>query len=154
VLNLSQALWLLFGTNVGTNVGTTMTGWLVMVVGLKFTIEALALPLVGLGMLLRLGCEAGRRGALGTALAGFGALFIGNATLQSGFAGLAADFQIPADVGPLHTLMLVGIGVALTVLMQSSSAALAVVLTAAQGGMQSRCMEPPRWSSAATSVPR
>ena len=133
LLNLSQALWVLFGTNVGT----TMTGWLVAVVGLKFKIEALALPLVGLGMLLRMGGEAGRRGALGMALAGFGVLFIGIATLQSSFAGLAADFQIPAGVGPLHTLMLVGIGVALTVLMQSSSAALAVALTAAQGGMLS-----------------
>ena len=133
LLNLSQALWVLFGANVGT----TMTGWLVAVVGLKFKIEALALPLVGLGMLLRMGGEAGRRGALGMALAGFGVLFIGIATLQGGFAGLAADFQIPAGVGPLHTLMLVGIGVALTVLMQSSSAALAVVLTAAQGGMLS-----------------
>jgi len=133
LLSLSQALWVLFGTNVGTS----MTGWLVAVVGLKFKIEALALPLVGLGMLLRMGGEAGRRGALGMVLAGFGVLFIGIATLQSGFAGLAADFQIPAGVGPLHTLMLVGIGVALTVLMQSSSAALAVVLTAAQGGMLS-----------------
>jgi len=133
LLNLSQALWVLFGTNVGT----TMTGWLVAVVGLKFKIEALALPLVGLGMLLRMGGESGRRGALGMALAGFGVLFIGIATLQSSFAGLAADFQIPAGVGPLHTLMLVGIGVALTVLMQSSSAALAVALTAAQGGMLS-----------------
>ena len=59
LLNLSQALWVLFGANVGT----TMTGWLVAVVGLKFKIEALALPLVGLGMLLRMGGEAGRRGA-------------------------------------------------------------------------------------------
>ena len=86
------------GALFGTHVGTTMTGWLVAVVGLKFKIEALALalPLVGLGMLLRMGGEAGWRGALGMALAGFGVLFIGIATLQGGFAGLAADFQIPA----------------------------------------------------------
>lgn len=133
LLNLSQALWVLFGANVGT----TMTGWLVVVVGLKFKIEALALPLVGLGMLLRLGGEGSRRGALGMALAGFGLLFIGIDTLQDSFAGLAADFRLPAGTGPLDTLLQVGMGVVLTVLMQSSSAALAMVLTAAAGGMLS-----------------
>jgi len=44
LLNLSQALWVLFGTNVGT----TITGWLIAVVGLKFKIDVLALPLVAL----------------------------------------------------------------------------------------------------------
>jgi phosphate:Na+ symporter len=37
----------------GANVGTTMTGWIVALVGLKFKVEALAMPLVGLGALLR-----------------------------------------------------------------------------------------------------
>jgi phosphate:Na+ symporter len=50
LLNLAPALWVLFGANVGS----TMTGWLVALLGLKFKIEALALPLVGVGVLLRL----------------------------------------------------------------------------------------------------
>ncbi len=50
LLNLPQALWVLFGANVGA----TMTGWLVALVGLKFGIELLALPLVGVGMVMRL----------------------------------------------------------------------------------------------------
>jgi phosphate:Na+ symporter len=53
LLSLSQALWVLFGANVGT----TMTGWLVALVSMKFQIEALALPLIGLGMILRLAGE-------------------------------------------------------------------------------------------------
>ncbi|HSQ71427.1 MAG TPA: Na/Pi symporter, partial [Rubrivivax sp.] len=50
LLGLPAALWVLFGANVGT----TMTGWIVALVGLKFKIEALALPLVGAGVVLRL----------------------------------------------------------------------------------------------------
>ncbi|MGJ2409034.1 Na/Pi symporter, partial [Salmonella enterica subsp. enterica serovar Paratyphi A] len=65
LLPLGAALWVLFGANVGT----TMTGWIVALVGLKFKIEALALPLLGLGVVLRLTGEGQRRGALGTALA-------------------------------------------------------------------------------------
>jgi len=50
LLSLTQASWIIFGTNVGT----TMTGWFVALVGLQFKIEALALPLIGIGMGLRL----------------------------------------------------------------------------------------------------
>ena len=46
LLTLGQSLWVLFGANVGT----TMTGWLVALVGLQFKIELLALPLIGLGL--------------------------------------------------------------------------------------------------------
>lgn len=131
LLNLSQVLWVLFGANVGT----TMTGWLVALVGLKFKIEALALPLIGIGMVLRLAGERERRGALGMALAGFGVLFLGIDMLKEAFSGLASDFRLPAGSGPLDVLKLVMIGIVLTVLMQSSSASLAVALTAAQGGL-------------------
>jgi phosphate:Na+ symporter len=131
LLNLSQALWVLFGANVGT----TMTGWLVAFAGLKFKIEAVALPLVGIGMILRLTGERDRRGALGMALAGFGVLFLGIDMLKETFSGLSADFHLPDGSDPIDVLTLVLIGSALTVLMQSSSAALAVALTAAQGGL-------------------
>jgi len=131
LLNLSQALWVLFGANVGT----TMTGWLVALVGLKFKIEALAFPLVGVGMFLRLTGADHKRGALGMAMAGFGVLFIGIDMLKVTFSGVSSDFQLPGGVGSADVLTLVLIGIALTVLMQSSSAALVVALTAAQGGM-------------------
>jgi phosphate:Na+ symporter len=131
LLNLSQAVWVLFGANVGT----TMTGWLVALVGLKFKIEALALPLIGTGMILRLTGENNRRGALGTALAGFGVLFLGIDMLKETFTGLSTDFRLPEGDGALDVLTQVLIGIVLTVLMQSSSAALAIALTAAQGGL-------------------
>ncbi len=131
LLNLSQSLWVLFGANVGT----TMTGWLVALVGLKFKIEVLALPLIGFGMLLRLTGENSRRGALGMALAGFGVLFLGIDMLKETFSGLSAAFTLPAGEGVRDILVQVLIGFALTVLMQSSSASLAIALTAAQGGL-------------------
>ncbi|NCN71751.1 MAG: Na/Pi cotransporter family protein [Betaproteobacteria bacterium] len=131
LLTLGQAIWVLFGANVGT----TMTGWLVALVGLKFKIDALALPLIGLGMLLRLTGAGQRRGALGTALAGFGVLFLGIDLLRVTFTDFSAGMQLPTGTGAGDVLLQVGIGLALTVLMQSSSAALAIALTAAQGGL-------------------
>ena len=53
LLGLAPAVWVVFGANVGT----TMTSWIVALVGLKFKVEALALPLVGVGAVMRLGGE-------------------------------------------------------------------------------------------------
>lgn len=131
LLTLGPALWVLFGANVGT----TMTGWIVALVGLKFKVEALAMPLVGLGALMRLIGEGRRSGAIGTALAGFGLLFMGIALLQQAFAGLAGQISLPQGEGPVVVMAQLVIGVVMTVLMQSSSAAMAITLTAAQGGL-------------------
>ena len=131
LMGLGGALWVL----IGANVGTTMTGWIVALVGLKFKIEALALPLIGLGVVLRLTGAGHRRGAVGNALAGFGLLFLGIAMLQESFAGAAGHVELPQGDGPLAVLAQVGVGAALTVLMQSSSASMTVALTAAQGGL-------------------
>ncbi len=129
LLTLAQALWVLFGSNVGT----TMTGWLVAMVGLNFKIEALALPMIGVGMLLHFTGAGRRRGALGMTLAGFGVLFLGIDILKDTFTDLGSQMALPGGSGVLGVLAHVGAGTLLTVLMQSSSAALAVALTAAQG---------------------
>jgi phosphate:Na+ symporter len=131
LLTLGQALWVLFGSNVGT----TMTGWLVSLAGLNFKIEALALPMIGLGMVLHFTGGGRRRGALGMALAGFGVLFLGIDVLKDTFMDLGSQTALPEGSGVLGVLAHVGAGALLTVLMQSSSAALAVALTAAQGGL-------------------
>jgi phosphate:Na+ symporter len=131
LLTLGQALWVLFGTNVGT----TMTGWLVAIAGVDFKIEALALPMIGLGMVFHFTGAGCRRGALGMALAGFGVLFLGIDVLRDTFTGLGSQMALPGGSGVLGVLAHVGAGAVLTVLMQSSSAALAVALTAAQGGL-------------------
>ena len=131
LLALGNALWVLFGANVGT----TMTGWLVAVVGLNFKIEALALPMIGIGMVLHFTGEGRRQGALGMTLAGFGVLFLGIDILKDTFTDLGSQMTLPGGSGVLGVLAHIGAGILLTVLMQSSSAALAVALTAAQGGL-------------------
>ncbi len=131
LLSLGQVLWVLFGSNVGT----TLTGWLVALLGLKVQVDALALPLIGLGMVLRLTGGQNGRAHLGLALAGFGVLFLGIDVLRNAFSGLAVGLQFPSSEGAWGVLAHVLAGVVLTLLMQSSSAATALVLTAAQGGM-------------------
>jgi phosphate:Na+ symporter len=131
LLGLTPALWVLFGANVGT----TMTGWIVALIGLKFKIEALALPLIGAGVFLRLSGPETRRGAAGATLAGFGLLFLGIGLLQGAFAGLAAQLALPQGEGALVVVAQVLAGALMTVLMQSSSASIAIALTAAQGGL-------------------
>jgi len=133
LLTLAQAVWVVFGANVGT----TMTGWLVALVGVKVDVGAFALPLLGAGMLLRLAAASDvRRGGLGEAVAGFGAFFLGVGILQDAFAETAAGIgdwadRIPAWSGAAAFL---GIGILLTLLTQSSSAAIAIAMTAAAGG--------------------
>lgn len=120
----------------GTNIGTTMTSWLVALVGFKVNVQAFALPLIGLGVFLHLFGGATRRGALGEALAGFGLFFLGIAILKDAFGGLGSGIaftDFPSEGWGL--LLFTGIGFLLTFLMQSSSAAMAVTLTAAAAGM-------------------
>lgn len=127
MLTFPQALGVVFGASFGT----TGTGWIVATLGLKVNLGHYALPLVGVGGFLKL-LGHGKRGALGFALAGFGMIFIGIDTLQLGMAGLAGSIelaQLPSSGFQGHLLaMLVGIG--LTVVMQSSSAAVATTLAA------------------------
>lgn len=131
LLTLEQAI----GVVLGANLGTTSTAWLVSLVGLKFSVSTLALPLVGLGALGRV-LARDRVAQAGTALAGFGLVFIGIDTLQAGMASLAA--QIDPGTLPGATaggrVVLVLVGAVMTVLMQSSSAAVATTLAGVQSG--------------------
>lgn len=133
MLSLDRALWVIFGSNVGT----TMTGWIVALIGFRINIEALALPLVGLGAILKLTGNAGRRSSLGLALVGFGLLFFGIDFLKNTFDALSQDFSLPTadSISLLSVLAYVGIGFLLTTLMQSSSASMVVALSAAQSGL-------------------
>ncbi|MBI1263385.1 MAG: Na/Pi cotransporter family protein [Alphaproteobacteria bacterium] len=133
LLSLRRAVWVILGTNVGT----TMTGWLVALVGVKVDVGALALPLIGIGMALALGAgERARLAGSGRALAGFGLFFLGVGVLQEGFGGLAPALAAitPETAGIVSILVFVVIGALVTVLTQSSSAAIAIILTASTGG--------------------
>lgn len=123
------------GVILGANVGTTSTGWLVSVIGFKVSLSAVAYPLVGLGALARL-LGKGRVAHAGLALAGFGLIFVGIEVLQVGLASLAT--QMDPSALPGATLAgragLVLFGIAMTIVMQSSSAAVATTLTGLHAG--------------------
>lgn len=133
LMSMRQALGVVFGTNVGT----TMTGWLVSIVGFGFKIDTFALPLIALGVAWRLLARDKRHQGLGEALAGFGLFFIGLDFLQTAFGGLAEAYGAGAFGGEYgdHWLLAFGIGFLITLLTQSSSAAIAIILTAASGGL-------------------
>lgn len=131
LLTFRQALGLLLGANLGT----TATGWIVATFGLKVSVTSAALPLVGVGALLYLFAR-GRLKELGLAAAGFGVLFVGLDVLQQSMGALSTVVHpesLPRDTW-LGRLGLVGIGFGLTSLMQSSSAAVALTLTALHTG--------------------
>lgn len=133
LITLRQALGIIYGSNIGT----TMTGWLIASAGFEINVEAFALPMIGIGMLLRLSGGESRRASIGMALAGFGLFFIGIDVLKNAFEGLAAAIdlnQFTMD-GIQGLFFFMGVGFLMTVLTQSSSAAIAISLTAATGGI-------------------
>lgn len=132
LLSLGQSIGVIFGANVGT----TLTSWIVALVGFNVDLQALAMPAIALGMGVWV-TGGGRRAALGQALTGFGIFFLGLDVLKDSFAGVgdALDLHAWTGSGAFSVLAFAGLGIALTLLMQSSSAALAVTLTAAAGGL-------------------
>lgn len=133
MMTLVQAIGVVYGTNIGT----TMTAWLIAALGLNIKVELFALPMIGVGMGLWFAKTESRSGAIGQAIGGFGLFFIGIDILKSTFESLAPmiDLQVVSQYGAMGVALMVGIGFILTVLTQSSSAAIAITLTAATGGI-------------------
>jgi len=119
------------GVVIGASLGTTGTGWIISVLGLKISLGLYALPILGIGALMRLLCH-GRYAAAGLALAGFGLIFVGIETMQNGMQSFTTVFDLTKvpPAGVLGYLAAVVIGLLMTVVMQSSSAAVATILTA------------------------
>ncbi|MEI2296620.1 Na/Pi cotransporter family protein [Ensifer sp. MJa1] len=141
LLTFPQGLGLVFGANVGT----TGTGWLVALIGVRVSLSSYALPLIFLGALMKL-LGGGRVAAAGGALAGFALVLYGLTTLQQGMGGLAESLN-PSDLpavlgmpgvgwpsGLLGLLTLIVVGLAMTAVMQSSTAAIAVTISAFYAG--------------------
>jgi len=141
LLTFPQGLSLVFGANIGT----TGTGWLVALLGVRVSLTSAAFPMIFVGALLKL-LGRGRVAGAGAALAGFALVLVGLTTLQEGMGGLAGRLN-PADLPAVlgaggvtswasirGLLTLVVVGVVMTTVMQSSTAAIAVSLTALYAG--------------------
>src|SRR5690606_2364385 len=131
LLSLGQSIGLVYGANLGT----TLTSWLVALAGFNLHLRALALPATGVGALAWAVSRASRCGAPGQAAAGFGLFFLGIDVLRDAFDGLGGMFSLQGqDAGTaVGIAAFVLSGIAITLLTQSSSATLAITLTAAAG---------------------
>ncbi len=131
LLSLASALWVLFGASIGT----TTTGWMVAIAGLKVNIGAFALPLVALGVVLLIIRKDHRLGYFGEAIAGIGLLFYGIMLMQAGFEGVANELTIPQGSGVSTAALQLLIGVVMTIITQSSSVSTVIAISAAQAGL-------------------
>tara|TARA_R100000027_G_scaffold67314_1_gene65522 strand:- start:878 stop:2416 length:1539 start_codon:yes stop_codon:yes gene_type:complete len=128
------------GVILGANVGTTTTAWIISLFGFKFSITSLAIPLAGFGMTLILFAKRPRWRDFGECLIGFGILFLGLGLLKESVPEVTPDSPLLSFIadhsgqGLRSVLLFVGFGVLLTVVVQSSSAAMAITITMAAKG--------------------
>ena len=133
ILTLSQAINIILGANIGT----TVTGWII-----SLNIDVLALPSLGLGSIIVIfGSENRRLKFFGEILMGFGMIFYGLILMKMAFEGVrgSEDFEkvfLMANANTLYGRFLcVMIGMIVTAIIQSSSAALGVTISLATVGL-------------------
>jgi len=133
LLTLKQAICVI----IGTNVGTTVTAWLVSISGIgALKITLYALPAVGIGFFMRTLGKTRKTKSIGQILLGFGILFVGITFMKKGFKPLEDSQKVKALFIVLSEWPLLAIlaGAVMTTLLQSSSAAIAIVQLLAMEG--------------------
>ncbi|RZV65936.1 MAG: Na/Pi cotransporter family protein [Flavobacteriaceae bacterium] len=129
LLTLTEAISVIMGANIGT----TITAWLITILGFKVSMSAIALPLVGLGFALTFGKKEHLKN-WGEFIIGFAILFIGIQFLKEAMPdinenpGILEFLKRYTDLGFWSVLLFLMIGTILTVVIQSSSATMALTL--------------------------
>lgn len=129
LLSLSQSV----GVIMGANIGTTVTAWLISLLGFKADISILSIPLMALGFILSVSKKRSRK-SYGELVVGFSLLFLGLTFLKDSVPDLRETPQVLeflkqwTDYGFLSVLIFLGIGTILTIVLQSSSATMALTL--------------------------
>ena len=131
LMSFTSSLGIIFGANIGT----TITGWLVALLGFKLKLGIVMLPLILAGALMRL-FASGRVRSAGYAMAGFGLIFVAISIMQTSMQDMQGI--ISPDILPPDTIAgrmkIVLLGVIVTVITQSSSAGVAAAMTALHTG--------------------
>ena len=128
------------GVIMGANIGTTFTGWLVAILGFKVKIAAMALPAISLGFFVRF-FKVKSLTQWGEVLVGFGILFLGLDFMKDAVHHLRESEMLLSLMANARAdvigwrLAAVGIGTFVTLLVQSSSATMAITMTLAAQGM-------------------
>lgn len=121
------------GVIMGANIGTTITAWLITILGFKVSMSTIALPLVGLGFGFTF-LKKDQFKNFGTFIIGFALLFIGLQFLKEAMPDVKNNPDLLAflsrytDLGYVSILLFLLIGTVLTVVIQSSSATMALTL--------------------------
>ncbi|OQC39335.1 MAG: Na+/Pi-cotransporter [Bacteroidetes bacterium ADurb.Bin037] len=129
LLSLTEAI----GMIMGANIGTTVTAWIVAFLGFKADIAVLSIPLIAVGFILSMSKKQKRKHT-GEMIVGFALLFLGITFLKNSVPDLQshpetlAFLQTFTDRGFWSILIFVGIGTLLTIVLQSSSATVALTL--------------------------
>lgn len=127
LIGLAAGIGIIFGANIGTTTGA----WLVAGFGLKVKISAYAMPMLVFGVILILQKNKHAKG-IGYILSGLGFLFLGISFMKEGFEAFkdSLDLSQFAVAGVMGLFLFVLIGIAATVIMQSSHATLVLIITA------------------------
>ena len=127
LLTLVQAVGIVFGSNIGS----TTTAWIVSSLGVDVKISTYAFPMLVFGVVLRFFKSNGVKGS-GNVLLGLGFIFLGISYMKDGFDIMknSIDLASYAMEGYLGIIVYILIGILITVVIQSSAATLAIVITA------------------------
>ena len=127
LLTLVQAVGIVFGSNIGS----TTTAWIVSSLGVDVKISTYAFPMLVFGVVLRFFKSNGVKGS-GNVLLGLGFIFFGISYMKDGFDIMknSIDLASYAMEGYLGIIVYILIGILITVVIQSSAATLAIVITA------------------------
>ncbi len=131
LISLSGAIGVIFGSNIGT----TATAWIVSAFGVKIKIAQFALPMIIFGVVFRFNSNKSYQG-LGAILVGLGFVFLGIGYMKEGFETINDGVNLASYAmdGYLGVLVYVLIGAIATVIIQSSSATMALIITALATG--------------------
>jgi phosphate:Na+ symporter len=126
LLDLSQAIAVVLGADIGT----TITAWLVSTMGIgEFKITVYALPIIAVGFLIFFLAKTRKRKMLGQAILGFGLLFLGLGFMSDGVKSIKESQMVMDLFESFGQNPFLGVlaGTAVTCLIQSSSATIAIV---------------------------
>jgi phosphate:Na+ symporter len=127
------------GVIMGANIGTTVTAWLISLLGFKVSMSAISLPLIGLGLPFLFSQNRSKKN-WGELIMGFALLFIGLEFLKTSMPDIKSNPEILnfltnyTDMGFISSLLFLGLGTILTILIQSSSATMALTLVMCSSG--------------------
>ena len=135
LLTLTQSI----GVIMGANIGTTVTAWIISLLGFQFDIATFAIPFIAIGFPMLM-MKSRKKKSIGELIIGFSLLFLGLEYLKSSVPDLGNNPQIVeflagyADAGFFSVLIFVFIGTVLTIVLQSSSATMALTLVMCNNG--------------------